>query len=252
MSKKENTTANANATAPAREWDGPAHATLESVIIGSTDRALGVGVMDATGKDGATTGYLVSLARTRPNGKKVIYPLQDLVKDMPKAFARTYNAYTKLYKTRLDALRKCAALASEYNWEILAAEEAEIATLKSEGKWKVEKTSKDKKAPKTDNERNGEASKRAVSAIDGAPSPFAALLDTLAGVDVMADKEALVIPLLRVLHGAVTVDYSTLERIVSAACAAIIKEGKKTIKEGKKTKRRQPKTGKARRHKRGE
>lgn len=233
MTKKNSTTApainapaiNNSTTAAQRDWDGPAHATLESVIIGSTDRALGAGVMDATGKDGTTTGYLVSLARTRPNGKKVIYPLQDLVKNMPKAFARTYNAYTKLYKTRLDALRKCADLASEFGWEILDAEKEEIETLKAEGKWKVEK---DKKAPKTDAERNGEASKRAVGAIDGAPSPFAALLDTLAGADVMADKEALVIPLLRVLHSAATVDYSTLEGIVSAACAAIVEEGEKT------------------------
>lgn len=225
MSKKENITANANATPPAREWDGPAHATLESVIIGSTDKALGVGVMHATGKDGATTGYIISLARTRANGKKVIYPLQDLIKDMPKAFARTYNAYTKLYKTRLEALHKCAELASEYNWEMLDAEKEEVEALKASGKWKVEK---DKKAPKTDNERNGEASKRAIGAIDSAPSPFAALLDTLAGAEVIADKEALIVPLLRVLHNAATVDYSTLEKIVSAACAAIIEEGEKT------------------------
>lgn len=226
MSKNAN--ANANATAPAREWDGPAHTTLESVIIGSTDKALGVGIMHATGKDGVTTGYLVSLARTRPNGKKVIYALQDLIKDMPKAFARTYNAYTQLYKTRLVALHKCADLASEFNWEMLDDEKAEMEALKASGKWKVEKGAKDKKAPKTDNERNGEASKRAVGAIDSAPSPFAALLDTLAGAEVVADKESLAIPLLRVLHGAVTVDYSTLERIVSDACAAIIEESAKT------------------------
>lgn len=226
MSKKENANANANATIPAREWDGPNHATLESVIIGSTDKALGAGVMDATGKDGVTTGHLVSLARTRPNGKKVIYPLQDLVKNMPKAFARTYNKYTQLYKTRVQALHKCAELAAEYNWEILDDEKAEIESLKASGDWELPKAAK--KAPKTDAERNGEASKRAAGAINDAPSPFGALLDTLAGADVMADKEALVIPLLRVLHNAITVDYSTLERIVSAACAAIIEEGAKT------------------------
>lgn len=236
MSKKENANANANANAtiPAREWDGPSHATLESVIIGSTDKALGAGVMDATGKDGVTTGHLVSLARTRPNGKKVIYPLQDLVKNMPKAFARTYNKYTQLYKTRVQALHKCAELASEYNWEILDDEKAEIESLKATGKWELPKAAKTaKKAPKTDTERNGEASKRAVSAIDGAPSPFGALLGTLTGAEVVKDKEALVIPLLRVLHNAITVDCSTLERIVSAACAAIIAEGEKTAATGK-------------------
>jgi hypothetical protein len=234
MNKKNNTTAPAN-NAPAnnsttvtqRDWDGPSHATLESVIIGSTDRALGVGVMDATGKDGTTTGYLVSLARTRPNGKKVIYPMQDLVKDMPRAFAISYNAYTRLYKTRLDALHKCANLAEKCNWEMLDAEKEEVATLKASGEWEIKKAA-NRKAPKTDSERNGEASKRAVGAIDSAPSPFTALLDTLAGADVMADKEALVIPLLRVLHNAATVDYSTLEKIVSAACAEIIEAGEKT------------------------
>lgn len=226
MSKHTHTTAQATtATPPARDWDGPAHATLESVIIGSTDKALGVGVMDATGKDGTTTGYLVSLARTRPNGKKVIYPLQDLVKNMPKAFARTYNAYTKLYKTRLDALRKCAALAGEYNWEMLDTEKEEVAALKTEGKWKIEK---DKKAPKTDKERNAEASKRAAGAINDAPSPFVALLDMLTRAEIVADKESLIIPLLRVIHGAVTVDYSTIERAVESACSAIIEEGKRT------------------------
>lgn len=226
MSKHTTTNTKAQPTTPpARDWDGPAHATLESVIIGSTDKALGVGVMDATGKDGTTTGYLVSLVRTRPNGKKVIYPLQDLVKDMPKAFARTYNAYTKLYKTRLDALRKCAALASEYNWELLDAEKEEVATLKSEGKWKVEKK---KKTPKTDIERNLEASKRAVGAINDAPSPWGVLLDALAGVDVLSDKEVLVIPILRLLHGAVTVDIEVLEGILDNAARAIIAENEKT------------------------
>lgn len=241
MSKHTHTTApainapaiNNSTTAPARDWDGPAHATLESVIIGSTDKALGVGVMDATGKDGTTTGYLVSLARTRPNGKKVIYPLQDLVKNMPKAFARTYNAYTKLYKTRLDALRKCAALASEYNWEILDAEKEEVATLKSEGKWKVEK---DKKAPKTDNERNAEASKRAAGAINDAPSPWGVLIDTLTGADVMGDKESLIIPLLRLIHNAVTVDYVTLVAILENAAQVITAESVKTAQKGGATK----------------
>lgn len=232
MSRRNNTAApainapaiNNSATAP-REWDGPAHATLESVIIGSTDRALGVGVMDATGKDGTTNGYLTSLARTRPNGKKVVYPLQDLVKNMPKAFARTYNAYTKLYKTRLDALHKCAALASEYGWEILDAEKAEIDALKASGKWKVEK---DKKAPKTDAERNLEASKRAAGAINDAPSPWGVLLDALAGVDVLSDKEVLIIPILRLLHGAVTVDIDVLEGILDNAARAIIAENERT------------------------
>jgi hypothetical protein len=235
MNKKNNTTAPATSapatsstTATQREWDGPAHATLESVITGSTDKALGVGVMDATGKDGTTTGYLVSLARTRPNGKKVIYPLQDLIKDMPKAFAISYNAYTKLYKTRLDALHKCASLAERCKWEMLDAEKEEVATLKASGKWEIEKAAKNRKAPKTDAERNGEASKRAVTAIDSAPSPFSALLDALTRVEVIADKEALAIPLLRVLHNAATVDYSTLEKIVSGACAAILEEGEKT------------------------
>lgn len=232
MSKHTHTTAPAinapainNTTATPREWDGPAHATLESVIIGSTDRALGVGVMDATGKDGTTTGYLVSLVRTRPNGKKVVYPLQDLVKNMPKAFARAYNAYTKLYKTRLDALHKCAALASEYNWEILDAEKEEIAALKSEGKWEIEKG---KKAPKTDMARNIEASKRAAGAINDAPSPWGVLMDTLAGVDVLSDKEVLIIPILRLLHGAVTVDIDILEGILDNAAKAIIAENEKT------------------------
>ena len=225
-----NARATSSTTPPARDWDGPAHATLESVIVGSTDKALGVGVMDATGKDGTTTGYLVSLARTRPNGKKVIYPLQDLVKNMPKAFARTYNAYTKLYKTRLDALHKCAALASEYNWEMLDAEKEEVVTLKTEGKWKVEK---ERNAPKTDAERNGDASRRAAGVIDGAPSPFVALLDMLTRAEIVADKESLIIPLLRVIHSAVTVDYSTIERAVESACAAIIEEGKRTAATGK-------------------
>lgn len=226
MSKKENAGANANATAPDREWDGPSHATLESVIIGSTDRALGAGVMDATGKDGVTTGHLVSLARTRPNGKKVIYPLQDLVKNMPKAFARTYNKYTQLYKTRVQALHKCAELAEEYNWEILDDEKNEIENLKASGQWEMPKT--EKKAAKTDKERNGEASKRAVSAIDSAPSPFGVLIDTLVGADVVGNKEALVIPLLRLLHGAVTVDYKTLAAIVENATDAIIAASEKT------------------------
>lgn len=217
---------NTTATPPAREWDGPSHATLESVIIGSTDRALGAGVMDATGKDGVTTGHLVSLARTRPNGKKVIYPLQDLVKNMPKAFARTYNRYTQLYKTRVQALHKCAELAAEYNWEILDDEKNEIENLKASGQWEMPKT--EKKAPKTDNERNGEAGKRAAGAINAAPSPFAALLDTLAGAEVMADKESLVIPLLRVIHNAIAVDCDVIEKILGDACAAIIAEGEKT------------------------
>lgn len=233
MTKKNSTTApainapaiNNSTTAAQRDWDGPAHATLESVIIGSTDRALGAGVMDATGKDGITTGHLVSLARTRPNGKKVIYPLQDLVKNMPKAFARTYNAYTKLYKTRLDALRKCADLASEFGWEILDAEKAEIDALKASGKWKVEK---EKKAPKTDMERNLEASKRAAGAINDAPSPWGVLLDALAGVDVLSDKEALIIPILRLLHGAVTVDIGVLEGILDNAAKEIVAENEKT------------------------
>lgn len=233
MTKKNSTAApainapaiNNSTTAAQRDWDGPAHATLESVIIGSTDRALGAGVMDATGKDGITTGHLVSLARTRPNGKKVIYPLQDLVKNMPKAFARTYNAYTKLYKTRLDALHKCAALASEFGWEILDAEKAEIDALKAEGKWKVEK---EKKAPKTDMERNLEASKRAAGAINDAPSPWGVLLDALAGVDVLSDKEALIIPILRLLHGAVTVDIDVLEGILDNAAKEIVAENEKT------------------------
>lgn len=229
MSKKENTTA--TTTPPAREWDGPAHATLESVIIGSTDKALGVGVMDATGKDGTTTGFLVSLARTRANGKKVIYPLQDLVKNMPKAFARTYNAYTKLYKTRLDALHKCAALASEYSWEILDAEKAEIDAIKAAGKWKIEK---EKKAAKTDGARNDDAKKRAMGAINGAPSPWGVLLDALAGADVMGDKEALVIPLLRLLHNAVTVDFDTLAGIIDTAAQAIIAENEKTAQRANK------------------
>lgn len=236
MSKKENANANvnANATIPAREWDGPNHATLESVIIGSTDKALGAGVMDATGKDGVTTGHLVSLARTRPNGKKVIYPLQDLVKNMPKAFARTYNKYTQLYKTRVQALHKCAELASEYNWEILDDEKAEIESLKATGGWELPKAAKTaKKAPKTDKERNEDASKRAVGAIDGAPSPFDVLIDTLVGADVIGDKEALAIPLLRLLHGAVTVDYAKLAEIVEIATDAIIAEGEKTAATGK-------------------
>ena len=234
MSKKENanTTANATQTTPsAREWDGPAHATLESVIVGSTDKALGVGVMDATGKDGTTTGFLVSLARTRANGKKVIYPLQDLVKNMPKAFARTYNAYTKLYKTRLDALHKCAALAAEYNWEVLDDEKTEIDELKAAGGWKVEK---DKKAPKTDAARNDDAKGRATKAINDAPSPWGVLLGTLAGAEVMKDKEVLVIPLLRVIHNAATVDYSAIEKIIGDACAAIIAESEKTAATDKK------------------
>ena len=241
MSKKNSTTApavnapaiNSNATATQRDWDGPAHATLESVIIGSTDKALGVGVMDATGKDGTTTGYLVSLARTRPNGKKVIYPLQDLVKDMPKAFARTYNAYTKLYKTRADALRKCAALASEYNWEMLDTEKEEVATLKASGKWKVEK---ERKAPKTDAERNSDAAKRAAGAINDAPSPWGVLIDTLTGADIIGDKEALAIPLLRLLHNAVTVEYGKLAEIVEIATDAIIAENEKTAQKDGATK----------------
>jgi hypothetical protein len=147
---------------------------------------------------------------------------------MPKAFARTYNAYTKLYKTRLDALRKCAALAAEYNWEMLDAEKEEVATLKASGEWEIKKAAKDGKAPKTDAERNGEASKRAAGAIDGAPSPFVALLDMLTRAEIVTDKESLIIPLLRVIHGAVTVDYSTIERAVEGACAAILEEGKKT------------------------
>lgn len=241
MSKKTTNGAPANApaatngaeTPPAREWDGPAHATLESVIVGSTDKALGVGVMDATGKDGTTTGFLVSLARTRPNGKKVIYPLQDLVKNMPKAFARTYNGYTKLYKTRLDALHKCAALASEFNWEILDNEKAEIDTLKAAGKWKVEK---EKKTPKTDAARNDEAKDRAMKAINDAPSPWGVLMDTLAGADVIGDKEALAIPLLRLLHGVVTVDFETLAGIIDTAVRAIIAENEKTAQKGSATK----------------
>lgn len=231
MSKKENTNTSITAMPPAREWDGPAHATLESVIIGSTDKALGVGVMDATGKDGATTGYLVSLARTRPNGKKVIYPLQDLVKDMPKVFARTYNKYTQLYKTRLQALHKCAELAGEFNWEILDDEKSEIENLKASGQWEMTKT--EKKTAKTDNERNSEASKRAASAINTAPSPFGALLDTLAGAGVMGNRESLIVPLLRVIHNAVTIDYSIIKKIVRAACDAIIAEGEKTAATGK-------------------
>lgn len=222
-----NNNATANAT-PARDWDGPAHATLESVITGSTDRALGVGVMKATGKDGVTTGYVVSLARTRPNGKKVIYALQDLVDGMPPAFARTYNPFTRLYKTYLDALHKCEACSIAFKWEMLDDEKAEIEALKAAGKWDTAANTQKKKAPKTDNERNRDASKRAVGAIDGAPSPFAALLDTLAGAEVMKDKESLVVPLLRVIHGAVTVDYSAIEKIVGDACAAIIAEGEKT------------------------
>lgn len=233
MSKHTNTAAQAEptqaaATPPAREWDGPAHATLESVIVGSTEKALGVGVMDATGKDGTTTGFLVSLARTRPNGKKVIYPLQDLVKNMPKAFARTYNAYTKLYKTRLDALHKCAALAIEFNWEILDDEKTEIDTLKAAGKWDTAANKQKKKAPKTDIERNLEASKRAAGAINDAPSPWGVLLDALASVDVLSDKETLIIPILRLLHGAVTVDIEVLEGILDNAAKAIISENEKT------------------------
>lgn len=215
-------------TPPAREWDGPSHATLESVITGSTDRALGVGVMKATGKDGITTGYLVSLARTRPNGKKVIYALQDLVDGMPPAFARTYNPFTRLYKTHLDALHKCETCSVAFKWEILDDEKAEIESLKATGKWDTAANTQKKKAPKTDTERNGDASKRAVSAIDGAPSPFGALLDTLAGAEVMKDKETLVIPLLRVIHNAIAVDCSTIEKIIGDACAAIIAEGEKT------------------------
>lgn len=231
MSKKNEVTASAPATPPAREWDGPAHATLESVIIGSTDKALGAGVMKATGKDGVTTGYLVSLARTRPNGKKVIYALQDLVDGMPKAFARTYNKYTQLYKTRLEALHKCAELAAEFNWEILDTEKSEIENLKASGGWEMPKDSK--KAPKTDNERNGEASRRAAGAINDAPSPFVALLDMLTRAEIVADKESLIIPLLRVIHGAATVDYSVIEKIVGDACAAIVAEGEKTAAVGK-------------------
>lgn len=235
MSKKENASAtNASATPatpPAREWDGPSHATLESVIIGSTDKALGAGVMDATGKDGVTTGHLVSLARTRPNGKKVIYPLQDLVKNMPKAFARTYNKYTQLYKTRVQALHKCAELAAEYNWEILDDEKAEIESLKASGDWELPKAAK--KAPKTDKERNEDASKRAADAINSAPSPFGVLIDTLVGADVVGNKEALAIPLLRLLHDAVTVDYAKLAEIVENATDAIIAEGEKTAATGK-------------------
>lgn len=226
-------TNNSATTPPARDWDGPAHATLESVIVGSLDKALGVGVMDATGKDGTTTGFLVSLARTRPNGKKVIYPLQDLVKNMPKAFARTYNAYTKLYKTRLDALHKCAALANEFNWQVLDDEKTEIESLKAAGKWKAEK---EKKAPKTDADRNDEAKERAMKAINDAPSPWGVLIDTLYGSDVMEDKEALVIPLLRLLHGAVTVDYDTLTAIIDKAARAIIAESEKTAQKGSATK----------------
>lgn len=227
---------NSATTPPARDWDGPAHATLESVIVGSPDKALGVGVMDATGKDGTTTGFLVSLARTRPNGKKVIYPLQDLVKNMPKAFARTYNGYTKLYKTRLDALHKCAALASEFNWQILDAEKAEINTLKAAGKWDTAPNAQKKKTPKTDEERNSEAGKRAAGAINDAPSPWSALMDTLVGADVIGDKEALAIPLLRLLHGAVTVDYAKLAEIVEIATDAIITENEKTAQKGSATK----------------
>lgn len=238
MSKHTITTAPAETTQaattpPARDWDGPSHATLESVIVGSPDKALGVGVMDATGKDGTTTGFLVSLARTRPNGKKVIYPLQDLVKNMPKAFARTYNAYTKLYKTRLDALHKCAALANEFNWQVLDDERAEIDTLKAAGKWKAEK---EKKAPKTDADRNDEAKERAMKAINDAPSPWGVLMDTLVGADVIGDKEALAIPLLRLLHGAVTVDYAKLAEIIEIATDAIITENEKTAQKGSATK----------------
>lgn len=228
MSKKENANANANATTIAREWDGPSHATLESVIIGSTDKALGAGVMDATGKDGETTGHLVSLARTRPNGKKVIYPLQDLVKNMPKAFARSYNRWTQLYKTRLEALHKAAELAAEFGWELLDDEKTEIENLKASGKWELPRAKTAKKAPKNDNERNSEASKRAVGAIDGAPSPFGALLDTLAGAEVMKDKESLVVPLLRLIHGAVAIDYDTLAAIIENAARAIVAANEKT------------------------
>ena len=237
MSKKENANTTANATQttpPAREWDGPNHATLESVITGSTDKALGVGVMKATGKDGITTGYIVALARTRPNGKKVFYPLQDLVEGMPKAFARAYNAYTKLYKTRLDALHKCATLAAEYNWEILDDEKTEIDSLKTAGKWKVEK---DKKAPKTDAKRNDDAKNRALVAINSAPSPWGVLLGTLAGAEVMKDKEVLIMPLLRVIHNAVTVDYDTLAGIIENAAQAIIAESEKTTIADKKADR---------------
>lgn len=221
-------TNNSATTPPARDWDGPAHATLESVIVGSPDKALGVGVMDATGKDGTTTGFLVSLARTRPNGKKVIYPLQDLVKNMPKAFARTYNAYTKLYKARLDALHKCAALASEFNWQILDDERADIEALKAAGKWDTAANAQKKKTPKTDAARNDEAKERAMKAINDAPSPWSVLMDTLVGADVIGDKEALAIPLLRLLHGAVTVDYAKLAEIVENATDAIISENEKT------------------------
>ena len=243
MSKHTSTTANATnanatqTTPPIREWDGPSHATLESVITGSTDRALGVGVMKATGKDGVTTGYLVSLARTRPNGKKVIYALQDLVDGMPPAFARTYNPFTRLYKTHLNALHKCEALSIAFKWEMLDAEKAVIEALKAAGKWDVAPNTQKKKAPKMDAERNGDASKRAVNAIDTAPSPFGALLDTLAGAEVMKDREVLVIPLLRVIHNALTVDPAIIERILDNACAEIIAEGEKTAAADKKESR---------------
>lgn len=110
-------------TAAAVEIEAPERAgSKETTLVGTGNMILGLGVMHATGRDGHTTGWVLSVLARRPSGKCKYTALEEVVSGLPKAYSRVWNRYTQLFRTEPDALRAISDASTDLNMPILRRE----------------------------------------------------------------------------------------------------------------------------------
>ena len=194
---------------------------------GTKAKPLGYGIMEATGKDGITKGWVVSVLAIRENGKAKYTALQNVAATTAKAYAKVYNPYTGLYKTEIAALRKASACAEAFNGYLLGKEAERIEELKEEGEWKEKKEETKKKPTATPSERIADAVNAITEKTDDKIGAFCSALPAL---DVIRDYNAGIVEIMKAIesaHGAGVLD-GVIDTAVDVFVASMADAIKKT------------------------
>lgn len=178
---------------------------------GTKAKPLGYGIMRATGKNGETRGWIVSVLAQREHGKAKYTALQDIAAITAKAYAKVYNPYTGLYKTEVAALKKAEECAKAFNGYLLRDEQARIDELTTKGEYKTDdagkKANKQRALVDIVNERLSKSADK-----------WGLFIDTVKGIDCVEDRHGAAIEILELVERATQAgaDSNEIEKILAA------------------------------------